>query len=133
MDEKLSKERFTLCDADISSQRSVTRRSLLGALGLGLGVAAATVVGAVRGSAQGRSGCTDSDTGRYQDAPGLGTRCRPGGSRPSGCTDTDSGRYEDAPGEGVHCRPSGRRPTGCKDEDSGPNEDPPGYGKRCWI
>jgi hypothetical protein len=39
---------LTLSDADISSQRSVSRRSLLGTLGLGAGVAAAAVIGAVR-------------------------------------------------------------------------------------
>jgi hypothetical protein len=36
----------TLSDADITSQRAVTRRSLLGALGVGAGVAAAAAFGA---------------------------------------------------------------------------------------
>ena len=35
----------TLSDTDISSQRSVSRRSVLGTLGLGAGVAAAAVFG----------------------------------------------------------------------------------------
>jgi len=35
----------TLCDADITSERAVTRRSLLGALGVGAGVAAAVAFG----------------------------------------------------------------------------------------
>ena len=39
---------LTLSDADISSQRNVSRRSLLGTLGLGAGVAATAVFGAVR-------------------------------------------------------------------------------------
>jgi hypothetical protein len=38
---------LTLSDADISSQRSVSRRSLLGSLGIGAGVAAAAAFGAV--------------------------------------------------------------------------------------
>ncbi|HXE69833.1 MAG TPA: hypothetical protein VN523_10780 [Hyphomicrobiaceae bacterium] len=36
----------TLTDADITAERSVTRRSLLGALGLGAGAAATVVFGA---------------------------------------------------------------------------------------
>jgi hypothetical protein len=35
----------SLSDADISSQRTVSRRSLLGTIGLGAGVAAAAVFG----------------------------------------------------------------------------------------
>jgi hypothetical protein len=38
-------KRHTLFDADISSQRAVTRRSLLGVLGVGAGVAAAVAFG----------------------------------------------------------------------------------------
>jgi hypothetical protein len=36
----------TLTDADITAERSVTRRSLLGALGIGAGAAATVVFGA---------------------------------------------------------------------------------------
>jgi hypothetical protein len=39
-------KRFTLCDADISARRAVSRRSLLGRLGIGVGLGAATVTGA---------------------------------------------------------------------------------------
>jgi len=45
---------LTLSDADISSQRSVSRRSLLGTLGIGAGVAAAAALGAAT-PAQARS------------------------------------------------------------------------------
>jgi hypothetical protein len=39
----------TLSDADITSERAVTRRSLLGALGVGAGVAAAVAFGTADG------------------------------------------------------------------------------------
>jgi len=39
-------ETITLTDAEIGSERSVTRRSLLGALGLGAGAAATVILGA---------------------------------------------------------------------------------------
>ncbi len=46
MMEKLSKDEvLTLSDADISSRRSVSRRSVLGTLGLGAGVAVAAALG----------------------------------------------------------------------------------------
>jgi hypothetical protein len=44
MTRKVANQPLTLSDADITSQR-VTRRSLLGALGLGAGVAAAATFG----------------------------------------------------------------------------------------
>ena len=47
-------ELLTLSDSDISSQRSVSRRSVLGSLGIGAGFAAAAVFGAVT-PAQARS------------------------------------------------------------------------------
>jgi hypothetical protein len=122
-------KRFTLTDADIASERCVSRRSLLNVLGLGL-AAAAAVVGAAAGSAQ---GCTDNDSGAYEDPQGRGRRCRPQGMQPTGCNDNDGGRNGDPPGYGVHCRPRVTRPTGCTDSDSGPNEDAPGFGTRCWI
>ncbi|HWE16928.1 MAG TPA: hypothetical protein VG758_07065 [Hyphomicrobiaceae bacterium] len=105
MDKRLPGQSVALTDADISSRRSVSRRSVLGALGLGLGAAAAAVVGSTAGTAQ----------------------------APAGCSDTDGGRYEDAPGFGVRCRPRVLKPTGCTDSDNGPNEDAPGFGTRCWI
>jgi hypothetical protein len=40
-----SKTRLTLTDDDILSQRSVTRRKVLGGIGLGAGVAAGVVLG----------------------------------------------------------------------------------------
>jgi len=122
----------SLTDTDISSQRRITRRSILSSLGLGLGVAALAVVGRpATGEAQGPA-CTDNDDGPNQDPPGLGRGCRP-----TGCSDFDGGRLADPPGQGRTCRPPRRptRPTGCTDMDSGPNEDPAGFGVRCspWI
>jgi hypothetical protein len=136
MDKKFEKKSElkakSLTDADISSQRRITRRSILSSLGLGLGVAALAVAG---GSATGEAqapGCTDNDGGRSADPPGLGRRCAP-----TGCSDFDDGRFADAPGQGRTCRPNRRptRPTGCTDMDGGPNEDAPGFGVRCssWI
>jgi hypothetical protein len=119
---------LTLAEGDISSRRWLSRRSLLSALGLGL-AAAAAVIGARRGTAQVPTGCTDNDSGRYEDEPGYGVRCRPGSARPTGCSDDDSGPNEDAPGFGTSCRPA--RPTGCTDNDGGPDGDMPGFGTRC--
>lgn len=122
---------FRLTESDISSSRCLTRRSLLGALGLGLGTAAAAVVGARRGAAQAPTGCSDDDIGPNEDAEGFGTSCRPG--RPTGCTDNDGGRNGDMPGFGTNCSPRSTRPAGCTDSDNGPNGDQPGFGTRCWI
>jgi hypothetical protein len=140
MDKKFSAKPRSLTDNDISSQRSITRRSLLGAMGIGLGAAAATVVGAGTGAAQ-QGGCTDSDIGANQDMPGYGRRCRPFGGPQSGCTDNDAGAYEDPPGGGRYCGPGGGgpggpgsdRPKACTDNDNGPTQDPPGLGVRCWT
>ena len=44
----------TLSEADISTERTVSRRSMLGTIGIGAGVAAAAVLGAVT-PAQARS------------------------------------------------------------------------------
>ncbi len=99
MGERVPGKLLSLADADISSRRSVTRRSLLG-LGLGLGATAAAVVGGpARAVAQG-PGCTDADRGPGQDPQGLGRRCR--GPR-SGCTDSDRGPNEDPQGGGKWC------------------------------
>jgi hypothetical protein len=163
MDEKLERKPGfagkSLTDTDISSQRRMTRRSILGSLGLGLGVAALAVVGRpATGIAQG-PGCTDNDGGQSGDPPGGGRRCQsqqgrcsdfdggPSGDPPGqgrrcrpragGCTDNDGGPSGDPPGQGRRCRPGSQpsRPSGCTDMDSGPNEDQPGSGVRCsfWI
>jgi hypothetical protein len=136
MDRKRAATPLTLIDADICSRRVVSRRSMLSALGLGLGTAAAGIAGAiarpVRAAAQSRPGCTDGDTGRYEDAPGAGIRCRPG-MQPTGCTDGDSGPSGDPIGYGTRCQPRATKRTGCTDNDSGPNEDQTGFGTRCWI
>jgi hypothetical protein len=133
------REGKSLSDADISSHRRITRRSLLGSLGLGLGVAAMAVAGgSTTGTAQ-APGCTDNDDGRFADPPGRGRDCQPPGLN-NGCTDNDGGYRADPPGRGRRCqqgppRRQPTRPTGCTDRDSGPNEDQPGYGVRCstWI
>jgi hypothetical protein len=105
MHKKTQDKHLTLTDADISSQRNVSRRAMLTTLGKGIGAAAVAIV-----------------VGR----PGSAAAQRPGG----GCTDNDRGANEDPPGRGRRC--SGR-PTGCTDTDQGSNEDPPGYGRGCWI
>jgi hypothetical protein len=131
MGKTLDGKPVTLADADISSAR-VNRRSVLGAMTVGLGAtAAATVVGAGGGFAQAPTGCSDNDSGRNEDPEGYGVRCRPRSSRPTGCSDSDSGTDEDPEGYGVRCRPPTGRPTGCNDNDAGPNADQPGYGTRC--
>lgn len=89
---------LTLADADITSKRALTRRSLLASLGLGLGLAAAAVVS--RTGSVAAQGCTDNDRGPGEDPPGRGRRCR---GRPTGCTDTDNGPGEDPPGYGRGC------------------------------
>jgi hypothetical protein len=43
---RAEEEPVTLTDADITAERCVTRRSLLGALGLGAGAAATVMLGA---------------------------------------------------------------------------------------
>jgi hypothetical protein len=135
MDKKRAARPLTLTEADISSSRIVSRRSMLSALGLGLGAAAAAIVAPGRGSAQSRPGCTDGDTGRYEDPEGAGIRCRPG-MQPTGCSDNDSGPAGDPMNYGTRCQqrqPRSGKGTGCTDNDSGPNEDQTGFGIRCWI
>jgi hypothetical protein len=145
-----SRKLLTLTDGDIVSQRAVSRRSLLGSFGIGLGLAAAGVVANVgTARAQRRSpGCTDNDGGAYEDPVGRGRNCRPEDERkpgrggpgkgrgprgggPAGCTDTDSGPQEDQVGSGRSC--ANRRRTGCTDRDGGPNSDPPEFGTGCWV
>jgi hypothetical protein len=106
MQKKFPDQQITLTDDDISSRRAVSRRSLLGSLGIGLGLAAAGIVanaGTARAQKRGPAGCTDRDSGPYEDPPGRGRRCR-------------NMRY-----------------TGGTDNDRGPDEDPPGYGIGCWV
>jgi hypothetical protein len=100
MSKKFHDKRFTLSDADISSRRTLTRRSILTSLGITLGAAAAAVVGRPGGVSAQSGGCTDSDRGPNEDPPGMGRRCR---GRPTGCTDTDRGQNEDPPGYGRGC------------------------------
>jgi hypothetical protein len=129
MGEDIAGKPRTLTDADISSERRVSRRSLLSALGLGLGLAAAAVVGGSgKTAAQAPRGCTDNDGGRFADPPERGRRCQA-----TGCTDSDDGRFADAPERGRQCGAS--QPSPCTDNDSGPNQDPEGQGIRCerWI
>jgi hypothetical protein len=63
----------TLADSDIISRRTVSRRALLGTLGLGAGLAAA---GALQATAQEkptkRDPCRDSDRGIPSDTDGCG-------------------------------------------------------------
>lgn len=63
----------TLTDADISSQRNVSRRALLQTLGLGAGVAAASAFGAVaQAQTKRRDPCRDQDHGPPSDQDGCG-------------------------------------------------------------
>jgi hypothetical protein len=70
-------DRKTLSDADIASSRTVTRRTLLTALGLGAGLAA-VATGAAATHAQSnpkptrRDPCRDSDHGPPSDGDGCG-------------------------------------------------------------
>jgi hypothetical protein len=103
MEKKFKDKGLTLTDGDISSRRSVTRRSLIG-LGLLGAAATAIVAGPNSGLAQQRPqpqpGCTDNDRGPNQDPPDMGRRCR---GPMSGCTDNDRGPREDPPGGGRWC------------------------------
>ncbi len=149
---KKSGKLLSLTDDDIVSERVVSRRSLLGSFGIGIGLAAAGIVAnAGSARAQRRSpGCTDNDGGAYEDPVGRGRNCRarpgdegspgrggpgkgrgPRGGGPAGCTDTDSGPQEDPVGSGRSCE--NRRRTGCTDRDGGPNADPPEFGTGCWV
>jgi hypothetical protein len=68
----------TLSDADITSTRAVSRRILLQALGLGAGLAAATLTGTSATHAQStpkptrRDPCRDTDHGPPSDGDGCG-------------------------------------------------------------
>lgn len=59
---------LTLSDADISSEPAVTRRSLLGALGVGAGVAAAVAFGTAQ-SAPAADSDKAKDTKKKKKAP----------------------------------------------------------------
>ena len=58
----LQVEPVTLTDADITSRRSVTRRSLLGVLGIGTGVAAAAALGGLTPTVA--ADATETDKGK---------------------------------------------------------------------
>lgn len=74
----------TLCEADIASQRAVTRRTLLSTLGIGAGLAAVAVAGAHAQTTQPkqpppkqpppkrRDPCRDADHGPPADGDGCG-------------------------------------------------------------
>src|SRR5262245_4695264 len=100
MTKKFQDKPRTLTEADISTRRAITRRSLLASLGITLGAAAAAVAGRAIAEAQGPASCTDIDRGPNEDPPGMGRRCS---GRPTGCTDTDQGRNEDPPNYGRGC------------------------------
>ena len=70
----MRKSARTLVEADITSQRSVSRRTLLHTLGLGAGIAMAGVLG-TRAQAQQpkrRDPCRDGDQGIPSDTDGCG-------------------------------------------------------------
>lgn len=116
--------------------RKFSRRSFLGQVAGGVGGGMAlTALGATAVTAQGRSGCTDGDSGSKADPAGNG-RCSNRGR--TGITDNDSGRYADPPGNGGRrhgtlgnneASGGGRRRTGFTDGDSGANADPAGNGR----
>ncbi|AKF11701.1 hypothetical protein [Sandaracinus amylolyticus] len=154
-DPEVAKKTLTLDDADIVSERSgseepapVTRRSMLGVIGVLAGGAAAAVLpgcvvrrrpvvyaqapaappGAtvVVQAPQGRyrTGVTDSDGGAYADPAGYGR----GQQRQAytGLTDSDGGAYADPAGYG---RGVYGRTSGITDSDGGPYADPAGNGR----
>jgi hypothetical protein len=139
-------EKKTLDDAEIVSEREgeteMSRRSVLGAIGVIAGGAAAAALpgcvvrrvgyvqpvrgGVVVAGGGGRyaTGITDSDGGPYADPAGYGR-----GQRRSACagiTDSDGGAYADPAGcgRGVYGRTSG-----ITDSDGGPYADPAGNGR----
>lgn len=141
----------TLTDTDITTQRKVGRRSLLGMAGGAVLGAVALATGARPGMAQ---GYTDADQGQYSDGPGRGRGPAPrnstgltdgdqgnnadrpgfgrgaprgGGGGGSGVSDNDQGPNADGPGRGRGPQP--RQSTGVSDSDQGPNQDRPGFGR----
>jgi hypothetical protein len=74
----------TLSDADIVSRRTVTRRSLLGALGLGTGVAAAAALGGLTPTEAADS--SDADKGKKSKKKSIK---KPPPKKPKEETDND--------------------------------------------
>jgi hypothetical protein len=72
----MDRKTHTLSDADIISARAVTRRTLLAALGLGTGLAAATLAHAQTAppapKPTRRDPCRDTDHGPPSDGDGCG-------------------------------------------------------------
>jgi hypothetical protein len=67
------KKTRTLVDADIRSERSLSRRALLHTLGIGAGFAAAAAFGAAaRAQPRRRDPCRDGDHGPPSDQDGCG-------------------------------------------------------------
>ncbi len=93
----------TLSEDDITTERTMGRRSTLATLG----AAVATITGILGldvGEAEAQ--CTDSDGGRYADPAGGGRRCRRRrrrARRRRRCSDSDGGRYADPAGRGRRC------------------------------
>jgi hypothetical protein len=75
----------TLSDADITSTRTVTRRSVLGALGIGTGLAAAATVGGLTPTAAADS--SDADKGKKPKK--KTTTKKPPPKKPKEETDSD--------------------------------------------
>jgi hypothetical protein len=72
----------SLSDADITSKRTVTRRTLLGALGIGTGLAAAATVGGLTPTSAADS--SDADKGKKKK-----TTKKPAPKKPKEETDKD--------------------------------------------
>ncbi|UJR84843.1 hypothetical protein [Sandaracinus amylolyticus] len=160
-DPGVEKKTLTLDDADIVSERSgaeepapVSRRSMLGVIGVLAGGAAAAVLPGcvvrrrpvvyaqppqpvvyaqapqpatvVVQAPQGRyrTGVTDSDGGAYADPAGYGRGTRR--QAYTGLTDSDGGAYADPAGYG---RGVYGRTSGITDSDGGPYADPAGNGR----
>jgi len=75
-----AEEPVTLSESDISSSRSVTRRTVLGALGIGTGIAAAATFGSVTPAA--------ADSPKGKKAAKKSTK-KPAPKKPATETDSD--------------------------------------------
>jgi hypothetical protein len=86
------KTKKTLDNEEIVTERGVSRRSAIGAMGAAVLGAAAIAAGAAStaNSAEAQSGCTDSDSGRNADQANNGRHCRR-----RACTDSDNGSRTD--------------------------------------
>lgn len=103
-----SEPKKSLEETEISSERTVGRRSALGVLGAGVIGGAVAVTGMVSQPQVAQAKATDSDAGANADGAGRGR---------TGQTDRDSGSGSDIAGHGV-CAERGHT-----DSDSGGNAD----------